>query len=302
MKLMIPGLLLSLCEIASAQSPPSALSGFTSVQTDPVFTGEPGQWDELIRERGWVMHEDGGYRMWYTGYRMTPDGKRGRMKVGYATSVDGVHWKRHPSNPVYEDTWTEDMMVVRRGNELFMFAEGLNDQAHLLKSSDGISWTRIGVLDVRLTSGERFPPGPYGTPTAWFENGTWYLFYERRDQGVWLATSTDMKVWTNVDDEPVISPGPTDYDKLMIAMNQVVKLGDQYIAVLHGTGTPTKPRDWCTYFATSSDLRTWQKSESGPVLPIKDNKSSGVLVRSPSGFRLFTMHGRVDLHEAHPQE
>ena len=31
--------------------------------------------------------------------------------------------------------------------------------------------------------------GIYGTPAAWFEDGHWYLFYEKMDLGVWLARS-----------------------------------------------------------------------------------------------------------------
>jgi hypothetical protein len=105
-----------------------------------------------------------------------------------------------------------------------------------------------------------------------------------------------MKIWTNVSDDPLIVPGPNSYDKLMIAMNQIIRHEGRYYAVMHGTGTPTKPRDWCTWFAVSDDLKSWKKCSAGPVLPIADNKSSGILVHDGSRFRLYTMHGRVDLH------
>lgn len=261
-----------------------------------VFSGNPGKWDSLIRERGWILKEKGVYRMWYTGY--VPDQVPKTMKLGYAESQDGIHWVRHPQNPIYDDEWVEDMMIVPRKGTYYMFAEGAGDQAQLLTSSDGLSWKRLGPLDVRLTSGKPIPSGPFGTPTAYFENGEWYLFYERRDQGVWLATSRDMKVWTNVSDDPLIVPGPEPWDKLMIAMNQVVRHKGRYYAVLHGTGTPTKPRDWCSFFAVSDDLRHWKKCKEGPVLPVADNKSSGVLVRDGSNWRLFTMHAKVDVHIA----
>ena len=95
-----------------------------------------------------------------------------------------------------------------RDGTYFMFAEGKNDIAHLLTSTDGRKWTDLGSLDIRKTDGTPISPGPYGTPTAWFENGTWYLFYERGDQGVWLATSKDLKVWTNVQGRPGHRHGP----------------------------------------------------------------------------------------------
>jgi hypothetical protein len=278
---------------------PAALNAFQDAHEGlAVFTGEPGQWDSLIRERGWIMRDGDQWRMWYTGYN--PDVQPLTMKLGMATSSDGIHWQRHPGNPLIDDFWVEDMMVVAHDDQLFMFAEGAGDQAQLLTSRDGISWSRRGPLDVRLQDGRPIPPGPYGTPTAFHEDGTWYLFYERRDAGIWLARSTDMQIWTNVTDEPIIIPGPDDYDALMIALNQVVRVNGQYVAVLHGTGTPQKPRAWCTTLAVSDDLIHWQKTAPGPLLPIADNKSSGQLVRDGAGFLLYTMHAEVHVHRVIP--
>lgn len=293
-------LMLALCcsRFVMAQDLPPAFSAFEADARNPVFTAASGKWDSLIRERGWILKDDHGYHLWYTGYN--PEVTPLLMKLGYATSSDGIEWKRHSENPLIDDVWVEDMMVVRHKKLLYMFAEGAQDQAQLLTSEDGIHWQRSGALDVRLTTGEKIPAGPYGTPTALFTNDRWYLFYERRDQGIWLATSTDMQVWTNVSDEPLLVPGPEAYDQLMIAMNQVIRHEDRWYAVLHGTGTPTKPRDWCTYFAVSDDLIHWKKCTTGPVLPVKDNKSSGVLVHDSKQFRLYTMHSKVDLHWARP--
>ena len=114
-----------------------------------------------------------------------------------------------------------------------MFAEGKGDIAHQLTSPDGLHWDDLGSLDVRTAAGAPISPGPYGTPTAWFEDGTWYLFYERGDQGVWLATSKDRRVWTNVQDTPVLAMGPEPYDRHAVAMNQVIKRDGVYYAFYH---------------------------------------------------------------------
>ena len=116
-----------------------------------MFVGQAGEWDSLIRERGWIMKDGDQYRMWYTGYN--PDQKPLTMKLGYATSRDGIKWKRHSQNPIFDDVWVEDMMVVKRNGGFTMFAEGADDQAQMLRSKDGIRWSRIGALDVRLTNG-----------------------------------------------------------------------------------------------------------------------------------------------------
>ena len=255
--------------------------------------GGEGAWDAAIRERGWILKEGDDWRLWYTGYDGTREGQK---MLGLATSTDGIHWTRHPDNPIYSEHWVEDVQVVKHDGRYLMFAEGAGDHAQLLESPDGVKWTRIGPLDVRQTSGEPLSEGPFGTPTAWFEDDTWYLFYERYDAGVWLATSTDLKTFTNVSDEPVLVPGPDEYDRLMIAMNQVVKRGDRYYAYYHGSGSPEKPRQWCPAIATSTDLIHWEKYPGNPLLPPEANKSSGIIVEANDGIRFYTMHGQVDLY------
>jgi hypothetical protein len=171
-----------------------------------------------------------------------------------------------------------------------MFAEGEKDIAHLLRSDDRAHWSDLGPLDVRKVDGTPIDPGPYGTPTVWFEDGTYYLFYERGDQGVWLATSKDRRVWTNVRDEPVLAMGPEPYDRYAVAVNQVVKRGGVYYAFYHANAH--KPwRDWASCVARSTDLVHWEKYPGNPI--VKDNCSSPILVATPEGDRLYTMHPEI---------
>ena len=275
---------------------PPELVKFTPLQKEPVFAAEPGKWDAKIRERGWIMIEDGVWKLWYTGYDGTKDGLR---MLGYATSPDGIQWTRHPKNPLVKDHWVEDMMIVKHGRKYYMFAEGREDRAHMLVSDNGISWTRVGQLDIRLKSGKSIPDGPFGTPTVWLENDKWHLFYERNDLGIWLAISKDLKVWTNVQDEPVMKPGPGEYDKDLVALNQIVKHLGRYYAYYHGSArTGPKKGLWSTNVATSSDLIHWEKYPANPLLPIDENKSSGILVHDGARYRLYTMHPEVHLHIA----
>ncbi len=279
---------------------PSALVNFTPYAKNPVFTaGKKSDWDAAIRERGWILKDGGQYHLWYTGY----DGSReGLKKLGYATSQDGITWKRNPRNPIYSEHWVEDMMVLKHQGTFYMFAEGENDQAQLLTSSDGVRWFRVGRLDVRTTNGKPIKPGPLGTPTAFVENGMWYLFYERYDSGVWLATSKDRKVWTNVQDQPVLELGPEQYDAKMIALNQIVKYHGGYYAYYHGSGSPMKPRLWSPAVAVSTDLIHWTKYQNNPLRPAAENVSSGMIVPDGNAFRFYTTHGKVDLFLPTPEK
>lgn len=273
---------------------PRELVAFVPVEANPVFVaGGDGKWDARIRERGWILREGDQYRMWYTGY----DGTREGLKMlGHATSPDGIHWTRSPGNPIHSEHWVEDVMVLRHEGRYLMFAEGKGDAAQLLTSPDGMQWTRQGALDVRRTDGTPIAPGPYGTPTVWLEDGVWHLFYERRDAGVWLATSRDLKVWRKVQEAPVLSPGPAAADRDLIALNQIVKHGGRYYALYHGGSNDHSPVLWSTNIAVSDDLRNWTKYSGNPLRPVSENKSSGILVHDGEKYRLYTMHDKVDVH------
>ncbi len=269
---------------------PQELVQFESYTNNLVFSGtDTNTWDRHIRERGYILKEDSEYYMWYTGYQEEEREKH----LGYATSPDGYTWKRHAGNPVYNNRWVEDMSVVKFDGRYYMFAEGRGDTAHLLTSSDRIHWTEQGNLDIRQKNGNPISPGAFGTPAIFIENGTWYLFYERSDLGIWLATSKDVKVWTNVQDDPVIALGPDAYDKYAVAMNQVIKHNGLYYGYYHASEFADW-REWSMNVAVSEDLVHWKKYSGNPI--VAENKSSGILVNDGKRYRLYTMHDKVQVH------
>lgn len=271
---------------------PSEIVNFKSYAQNPVFagTGKPGTWDEKIRERGYILREGNTYHLWYTGYKKE---KNAVMHLGYATSPDGLTWTRHSSNPIYDLDWVEDMSVIKSNGVYYMFAEGRNDVAHLLTSTDRIHWQEKGALDVRLTNGNPISEGAYGTPAIWYEKGTWYLYYERGDLGIWLATSKDLKIWTNVQDEPVLKMGPETYDQYAVAMNQIIKYKGLYYGYYHASAFKDW-REWSMNVAVSKDLIHWKKYENNPI--IGNDKSSGLLVHDGKQYRMYTMHPEVNVY------
>lgn len=276
--------------VASENVFPKEITNFEEYEINPVFKGtDINTWDELIRERGYILKESDGYHLWYTGYQK--DWKK--LKLGYATSADGIKWQRYAQNPVYDSLWTEDMMVIKDGDTYQMFAEGENDHAHRLSSKDKIHWTEHGTLNIKNADGSPLSEGPFGTPTVIKEDNTWYLFYERNDSAIWLATSFDLITWNNVQDEPVLKKGPESYDQYGIALNQIVRYNGKYYAYYHGTPAI----DWSTWnvnIAVSDDKIHWTKYEHNPLQ--ENNKSSGILVHDGTTFRLYTMHAQVKVH------
>lgn len=269
---------------------PDELVHFVAYKNNPVFSGTATDtWDSLIRERGYILKEGNNYYLWYTGYKDI----NGIKFLGYATSADGLTWTRYENNPVHSSSWVEDVCVVKSGDTYYMFAEGKGDTAHMLTSTDRIHWTEKGNLDIRKKDGSSISKGSYGTPTVLKENNIWYLFYERDDLGIWLAASKDLKVWTNVQDEPVLTMGPEAYDKYAVAMNQVIKYKGLYYGYCHASAYKDW-HEWSTNVAVSKGLIHWKKYKNNPI--IDNDKSSGILVDDGKGYRLYTMHPEVNVY------
>lgn len=274
---------------------PKELVEFVPYEKNPVFTGTGNNtWDNEIRERGYILKEDSIYKMWYSGYT---GNKNESIYLGYATSNDGIHWTRYPENPIFKEYWTEDVQVVKYEEKYFMVAEGENDIAHILTSANGIDWQRLGNLDIRKVNGDPIDVGSYGTPTLWIEDNKWYLFYERSDLGIWLAVSTDHKVWTNIQDDPVIKMGPDVYDAKGVAMDQIIKYNGNYYGYYHATPDENWA-SWNSNVAVSEDLIHWKKYGNNPIIKpdtISKNYSSPIVVFDGSNYRLYTMHNKVRL-------
>jgi len=277
----------------NAEEFPSEMVSFTPWQGNPLFAGTgTGTWDKKIRERGYILYEDGLYKMWYTGYN--PDIAEPKF-LGYATSTDGISWKRYSDKPIFSGKWTEDMIVVKHEGTYYMYAEGENDVAHKLTSPDGINWEEQGDLILLTTKGDTIQ-GPYGTPSVWIEDGKWYLFYERDDLSIWLAQSTDKLTWKNIQDEPVIALGPDKYDIGAVAADQVVKYKSRYFMYYHATDRldwqhPSSHVVWTSNVAMSTDLIHWTKYPGNPF--IKGDYSSAILVFDGEKPSLYTMHSEV---------
>jgi hypothetical protein len=280
------------CAAAAPAFPPELVE-FGPPAERPLFAGGgPDAWDRDLRERGWIVRDGGTWRLWYTGSNPDRDPVR---RLGHATSPDGLNWTRDPAGPFVADRWVEDVCVVPACGRWFLFAEGERDVAHLLASRDGRGWRPCGPLDIRLANGVPIPDGPRGTPAVWLERGTWHLFYERRDEGVWLATSRDLRTFTNVRDEPVLACGPDAYDRHGIAIDQIVRYRGRYYAYYHAS--PAADRStWQTCIATSTDLVHWEKWSANPLLPVDPahpKRSSATLVHDGERFRLYTTHPDV---------
>lgn len=55
------------------------------------------EWEHDLQIYPCVLHVDGVYLMWYASYL---DARHETTAIGFAASADGIHWYKHPNNPV----------------------------------------------------------------------------------------------------------------------------------------------------------------------------------------------------------
>ena len=135
------------------------------------------------------------YKMWYSGGEQYEPNA-----IGYATSPDGLHWTRHPDNPVFRpdpsNAWEQDRVtacqVIREDGWYWMFYIGFEDQSYaqigLARSRDGLShWERHPanpILRARTANRDAWDYDAVYKPYALFDRGRWLLWYNGRRGGV----------------------------------------------------------------------------------------------------------------------
>jgi lysophospholipase L1-like esterase len=269
----------------------AALVKFKPATNNPILApGPKGSWDENIRERGWVMYENGMYHLWYGGWRGDYiHSEPALVKLGYAFSTDGVNWTKYAGNPIHTANWTEDITVLKDGNTYYLYAEDENSDdgngatIDLYTSTDRINWTRHGT--VLAPDGSGWEAGDVGTPTVWKEDGTWYMLYEGLVNGVagqvGLATSSDGKSWTRSTSNPVLAnPIHPDLD---IAIDSVIKINGVYHAYGHYDIGGTR---WVGGLFTSTNLTKWSAYSGNPIAG-----NSPVIVAVGENYRLYSVEG-----------
>jgi hypothetical protein len=75
-------------------------------ESDPVLQAGPSSWEKhdiwsatvLETESGWEMFYSGGYLGSYEGGSLPMP----KVRIGYATSPDGIHWTKYGGNPIFD--------------------------------------------------------------------------------------------------------------------------------------------------------------------------------------------------------
>jgi len=216
---------------------------WTPYPQNPVLTPRAsGEWDGNSVIEAWVIYDQGQYKMWYGGQTWTPTNQLNSFQIGYATSLDGIHWTKYSGNPVFtpgpagswDSMWVYRPIVIVTGSSYLMFYQGSSQSGGgrgIATSSDGIHWSRIGVINLPTSTWDSYRQRVTGV----MEGAGGFLMAfdgwtgtDADPTDIGLASSTDGTNWTPYPDNPVITARSSTWDGGGIGYPMVVLVNNQY--------------------------------------------------------------------------
>jgi hypothetical protein len=74
---------------------------YVEYEDNPILKEGPmGSWDDGGFSEGEVYYQDGIFHMYYGGTKLHPTRILSQESIGYAYSFDGIHFTKHPKNPI----------------------------------------------------------------------------------------------------------------------------------------------------------------------------------------------------------
>ena len=269
----------------------------------------PNEWENQFIDPGAVVFHDGLWHMFYNGIDRWP----AHVKVGYATSPDGVDWTKQTDEPVFSTD-----QIPYAGISAFMSTAAVLDDGtwavwfYTVQSGNSFSTGVVG----RMTA-----PGPLGPWTAdpeptldrgpegaWDSTGVsnptvlrvgdeWWMWFDANrgdlesegDRSIGLATSTDGVTWVRHDDpattappfavsDPVLVTDPGGWDERRVYDPEVVTTADGF-AMTYFTRRPgTTFPEYDAGLAFSVDGVTWVKDRGSPFFKSRSFGYNGVFL------------------------
>ena len=232
--------------------------------------GGAGSWDESLLCPS-VLKLGDTYHMWYTGINASQS-----MKIGYATSMDGIIWDKYEDNPVlgpgpagsFDENRTYLPIVVYDDSIFHMYYVGAkNDENEYLfyaTSEDGTTWTKHEAPEFQQENGDPYG-GHVNRGDVYYDGEVFHMWAGMTSRGLYdvgYATSADGAIWTVVDPTVIYAPLSGEWDDPRIQVATVFEMGDMYHMWYSGGDLFS----WDIGYMHSPDGLNWTKHEANPVL------------------------------------
>ncbi|HQH56722.1 MAG TPA: glycosidase [Candidatus Marinimicrobia bacterium] len=218
----------------------------TRISQEPILKPEPKHsWEQAAVFNAGAVYEKGLYHMIYRATNIGGHEKYGDYinNFGYAVSKDLFNWHRlsepvMKNNVAQELRGPEDPRIVKIGDTFYMTYVGFANRFPgdyricLATSEDLVHWQRHGVLlDEENKNSSLFPEKIKGE----------YLLLHRRHPDIWIASSLDLKNFTN-------------HTRIMTTINddwQCTRIGIAGPPVRH-------PQGWLLFYHAVDKMNTYR--------------------------------------------
>ena len=263
---------------------------------NPILQAVPGTWEANWFVVGDVLKTDGKYYMYYC----ASDKGNKNSRLGLALSNDGITWKRHPNNPIWDRAWQHflrDVRVYRFGEKDYWLYHSDGDQhIDLARSADGIHW-RYDDKNPVLTITQPWEalimqPRILRVGDNWT---MWYSTYEGKPRVTGMATSKDGMHWSKYKNNPVLPLGePGAWDDFSAFQPSVFRQDGCFHMIYTGS-SKANPTGYRWGYACSPDGIHWTKYPHNPIFVPGDKDawdggkvSCHTLVRTgPATFNIY---------------
>jgi predicted GH43/DUF377 family glycosyl hydrolase len=211
---------------------------WTKYNSNPIMdVGDSGNWDSTVVSMPYIVKDGSTYMMWYHG----SDGTT--LRIGHATSQDGINWTKFSDNPVldvgslgsWEDTHVTFPYVIKDGDEYRMWYIGYHGNVQNIgyaSSTDGTNWTKYADNPVLVQgANNEWDDTSVSSPQVFNISGTlrmWYSGYNGNNWCIGTATSSDGLSWTRYANNPVLSPEGNGWEAHDVMLPVVLYNGSTY--------------------------------------------------------------------------
>jgi len=248
---------------------------------NPVMKYEESEtWDQLKIPLT-VLFEDDQYHLWYRGWGSdNPE----FLGIGYATSPNGINWKKHEASPLefkcYDDSWDLDSKyrrfdILKIDTLYSMWYVGYDKKDSTSKigsafSHDGLKWTKSPEPVLKLGQDNEWDDALIDAVKVYFDGIRYQMWYTATTKSDWklrvgYATSDDGIHWNKHPENPVLDVGKTgSWDDDDVGAYSVY-FNDSCYEMWYDGGNKVNHQ---IGYATSLDGYNWIRWPDNPVLSV----------------------------------
>jgi len=216
-------------------------SPWTRAANAPILSPQGNTWESAGTFNPAVVFHDNKFVMLYRAQDSS-----GTSRLGYAESIDGLHFTRRPDpilfpEAAYEkDGGVEDPRLQKFGDAYYLTYTGYNKkdaQLCLATSRDLIHWERQGVILPAYKGNWNKGWTKSGAMVPEKINGKYWMYWlgtagDKTDQ-MGLSWSTDLINWTEATTTPVLPRRPGKFDSRVVEPGPPPILTDRGIVLVY---------------------------------------------------------------------